>query len=75
MSAEQNPEVVDAYLTKEVAASRAVAVGAEHQLTGVHISRFGVIPKPHQPGKWRLMICHTQRVEALTMGFHLSYAP
>ena len=56
LSAEQNPEVVDAYLTKEVAASRAVAVGAEHQLTGVHISRFGVIPKPHQPGKWRLIV-------------------
>ena len=21
----------------------------------IHISRFGVIPKPHQPGKWRLI--------------------
>ena len=23
--------------------------------SGVHVSRFGVIPKPHQPGKWRLI--------------------
>jgi hypothetical protein len=23
---------------------------------GVHISRFGVIPKKHQPGKWRLIV-------------------
>lgn len=22
---------------------------------GVHVSRFGVIPKPHQPGKWRVI--------------------
>ena len=56
LSAEQNPEVVDAYLAKEVAAGRVVAVGAEHQQTGVRISRFGVIPKPHQPGKWRLIL-------------------
>ena len=56
LSAEQNPEVVDAYLAKEVAACRVVALSAEHQLTGAHISRFGVIPKPHQPGKWRLIV-------------------
>lgn len=24
-------------------------------MEGVHVSRFGVIPKPHQPGKWRLI--------------------
>ena len=24
--------------------------------TQAHISRFGVIPKPHQPGKWRLIV-------------------
>lgn len=23
---------------------------------GIHISRFGVIPKPHKPGKWRLIL-------------------
>ena len=22
----------------------------------VHVNRFGVIPKPHQPGKWRLVV-------------------
>ena len=24
-------------------------------MAGVHVSRFGVIPKPHKPGKWRLI--------------------
>ena len=56
LSAEQNPEVVDAYLAKEVTVGRVVALSAEHQLTEVHISWFGVIPKPHQPGKWRLIV-------------------
>lgn len=23
---------------------------------GIHVSRFGVIPKSHQPGKWRLIV-------------------
>ena len=22
---------------------------------GIHVSRFGIIPKPHQPGKWCLI--------------------
>ncbi len=26
------------------------------ELPAVHINRFGVIPKPHQPGKWRLIV-------------------
>ena len=25
-------------------------------IAGLHVSRFGVIPKPHQPGKWRLIV-------------------
>ena len=26
------------------------------ELQKVHISKFGVIPKGHQPGKWRLIV-------------------
>ena len=44
------------YLAKEVAAGRVVALSAEHQLTDVHLSRFRIITKPHQPGKWRLIV-------------------
>ena len=53
ISAERNPEVVDKYLQKEQGASRVVSIG---DADGVHVSRFGVIPKPHQPGKWRLIV-------------------
>ena len=28
----------------------------EEQAIGMHISRFGVIPKKSQPGKWRLIV-------------------
>ena len=43
-----HPEVVDEYLQTEVSPLDA--------LPAAHISRFGVIPKGHQPDKWRLII-------------------
>jgi hypothetical protein len=52
-SAQQNPEVVDSYLAKEVQLGRVVAPDPQ---TAIHINRFGAIPKPHQPGKWRLIL-------------------
>ena len=55
LSAEQNPEVVDQYLRKEWEAGRVVGPLPRH-LAGLQVSRFGVIPKPHQPGKWRLIV-------------------
>ena len=30
--------------------------GKDQGVPGVIINRFGVIPKPHQPGKWRLIV-------------------
>ncbi len=55
LSAEQNPDVVDRYLAKERDAGRVIGPLPE-SVEGVHVSRFGVIPKPHQPGKWRLIV-------------------
>ncbi len=55
LSAEQNPGVVDKYLGKEREAGRVVGP-LPADLTGVHISRFGITPKPHQAGKWRLIV-------------------
>ena len=55
LSAEQNPGVVDRYLQKEREAGRIVGP-LPHPVAGFQISRFGVIPKPHQPGKWRLIV-------------------
>ena len=53
-SAEDNGEVVEQYLAKECELGR--VVGPLEPNDSVHVSRFGVIPKPHQPGKWRLIV-------------------
>ena len=55
-SADEHPEVIDEYLRKEVAASRVVGPFSHTAVPGVHISRFGVIPKSHQPDAWRLIV-------------------
>ena len=46
--------VISDYLDKEVRLGR--VVGPLPGDTAVHISRFGVVPKLSQPGKWRLII-------------------
>lgn len=44
-SASEHSEPIDPYVGNELSGSR---------LSRVSISRFRVIPKPHQPGKYRL---------------------
>ena len=51
-----HPEVVDEYLQTEVSLKRVVGPFLLDALPAAHISRFGVIPKGHQPDKWRLII-------------------
>ena len=53
-SAHDHPDV-DTYLAKELALGR-VADPFPDNLPGVMISKFGVIPKSGQPGKWRLIV-------------------
>jgi hypothetical protein len=50
--------VVSDYLAEELAEGRIVKVGTPQQATelGTHCSPFGVIPKKHKPGKWRLIV-------------------
>lgn len=55
-SAMDNPGVVDDYLGKEVRLGRVLGPIEATQLPAMSINRFGVIPKPHQPGKWRLIV-------------------
>ena len=55
LSAVQNPGVVEQYLKKECELGRVVGPLAAGSIP-LHINRFGVIPKPHQPGKWRLIV-------------------
>ena len=56
-STKEVSEVVQAYLQAEKDAGRVIGPipdVPDGQLA--HVSRFGVISKPHQPGKWRLIV-------------------
>ena len=58
-SAAENPNVVDDYLAAECAAGRVVGPLSNSDVAAsapLHTSRFGVIPKGHQSGKWRLIV-------------------
>ena len=50
-SAVSNPKVVEEYLAREVEKGRVVGPLELDALPGVHVSRFGVIPKSHRPGE------------------------
>jgi len=52
----QHPETVENYLTDEITLGRVAGPFQESLLPQAHISRFGVIPKHHQPNKWRLIV-------------------
>ena len=52
-SARENPGPVEEYVRAECAAGRLVPLPDQ---TSIHVSRFGVIPKSNQPGKWRLIL-------------------
>ena len=54
--ATENPRVIDHYLSREVEAGRVIGPLGHQAMPAVHINRFGVIPKNHQPGKWRLIV-------------------
>ena len=55
-SASLQPSVIDDYLSMELAKGPVTAPFSSPPLPHLHISRFGVIPKKHQPGKWRLIL-------------------
>ena len=54
-SATLHPEVIDKYLQDEVENNRVVEV-PDLVACGIHVSRFGAIPKKRQPGRWRLIV-------------------
>lgn len=53
LSDTRNPGVVYKYMYLENESGGPMEIG---DLPGAHISRFGVIEKPHQPGKYRLIV-------------------
>ena len=54
-SALEHPQVVQKYLDAEVHAGQVLGPFDPREIK-VNTSRFGVIPKKHQPGKWRLIL-------------------
>ena len=51
----EHPFVIDSYLQTEVSSGRVAGPFSAPPLPSLHISRFGVISKNNQPGKWRLI--------------------
>jgi len=52
----EHPSVIDSYLQSEVSARRVAGPFPSPPVAPLHNSRFGVIPKNNQPGKWRLIL-------------------
>ena len=55
-SAAEHPSVVDAYLHNELLHDRLTHIHNPPSLPWFQINAFGVIPKRHKPGKWRLIV-------------------
>ena len=56
LSAVEHQSVVDSYIEKELLLERMVYITDPSTLPWVYTSPFGVIPKKHRPGKWRLIV-------------------
>ena len=54
-SASQNPQVINDYLEEEREAGNILSPFCPSSFPNLHLNRFGVIPKKHQPQKWRLI--------------------
>ena len=55
-SARHHPQVISAYIRKELSLGRMLGPFSDtRSLPPLHFNRFGVIPKVHNTGKWRLI--------------------
>ena len=55
-SCRSNPSVVEEKLRVELAAGRLYGPVPTHLLSGVHVSPMGLVPKPHQENKFRMIV-------------------
>lgn len=55
-SARQHPQLIHSHIAKEVQAGRLLGPLPGHLVPLCHCRPIGLIPKPHQPGKWRLIV-------------------
>lgn len=55
-SVQQQPQLVEAQIKAEVQAGRLLGPLPPHLASLVQTNPIGLIPKPHQPGRWRLIV-------------------
>ena len=56
ISAQSHEKIIDDYLAEEMLAGRVAGPFTRDTVPHAQINRFGVIPKSHQPNKWRLVV-------------------
>ncbi len=55
-SADVQPEVIKDFLASELSAGRVLGPVDSDTARCVQVNRFGLVPKGHQLGKWRLIV-------------------
>ena len=55
-SVRQHPDLVDVHIAEEIEKGRLMGPIPEHLIPPCHCSPIGLIPKPHQPGRRRLIV-------------------
>jgi len=52
----QHPHLIDTHIAGEVEQGRMLGPVPDHLSPHCHCNPIGLIPKPHQPGRWRLIV-------------------
>ncbi len=55
-STSERPSVIDEFIDTEVAAGRILGPVDPSHAKLIHVNRFGLVPKGHASGKWRLIV-------------------
>ncbi len=55
-SASGRPSMIDEFIDTEVAAGRILGLVDPSHAKLIHLNRFGLVPKGHASGKWRLIV-------------------
>ena len=55
-SAEVRPDMISDFLSSKLRAGRVLGPIEPEVAASVQVNRFRLVPKGHQPGKWRLIV-------------------
>ncbi len=55
-SAEERPSIITEFLASELRSGRVLGLIDPSSAVAIQVNRFGLVPKGHQPDKWRLII-------------------